>query len=551
MALLAACSSDLQTSTLDPAEEPLLSTQATTVTRVVPNSASDAEEQSTGSYYNNSTVLELGEKTPGDIQQTGLRFSSVAIPANANITSAKLEFVAVTNQSGTASLTVRGDKEANAPEFTSSYSRISARPRTTAVTNWAPSAWTSGNTYSTVDFRAVAQELVNQSSWTSGNAMAFIIAGTGLRKAVSYDQSSTLAPKLYVTYEIAASISTCLTSSTPRTYTTTQNLNIQGLSSNAQVTLKGKTINGGSSSAVTIKNNSDGLCVSGGTLKTDAQDGSSWDGVFHSGRLFVNLYNSKKATVERVAGDTAGDGFHIASKVFSDPPLNGSLHAENWTLSQSYFRHVGDDIVDNDMRAAGTVDDVLVDWAHTGIACRGYAQGFQRVPGKMTVKNTLFAIKPQLSAARGANMYYSPFKWDTPDGLQEGSRVEYRKPCPLALNNVTVYMAPKPSGASEMAVFATYAGGSIDPVEFVTECTNVTFLYGGTNYGKKSDGTPLEQLKQLERLQARWGANCFKIIQGQAAKNEWNARREAWFVQHNLPGFEHIQYYRNRQPSAP
>lgn len=192
------------------------------------------------------------------------------------------------------------------------------------------------------------------------------------------------------------------------------------------------------------------------------------------------------------------------------------------------------------MRAAGVVDDVLVDWAHTGIACRGYAQGFQRVPGKMTVKNTLFAIKPQPSAATGANYYYSPFKWDTPKGLKEGSRAEYRKSCPLALNNVTIYMAPRSAGVR--SIFATTDDGSIDPVEFVTECTNVTFLYGGTNYPSTA---------QLDKLQAKFGPNCFKIIEGSEAKTEWNKRRSAWFDRHQGPGFEHIQYYRDRQPAAP
>ena len=197
--ILAACSSGLQTDAPD--EEPSLATQATTVTKTVPNAVSDAEEQSSGPYYSDSTVLDLGEKS--EPQQTGLRFTGINIPKGATITSAKLEFVAVTDTSRSTSLTVRGDKEANAPEFTSSYPQISARPKTTAVTNWVPGAWTSGNTYSTVDFRSVVQELVNQSSWASGNAMAFIIAGSGQRKAQSYDGNSTKAAKLIVTYDVA------------------------------------------------------------------------------------------------------------------------------------------------------------------------------------------------------------------------------------------------------------------------------------------------------------------------------------------------------------
>ena len=94
LALLAACNSGIDAELPSSSDEANLSTQATTVTKSVPNPVSDAEEQSTGSYYNNSTVLELGEKTPGDSQQTGLRFIGITIPKGATITSAKLEFVA-------------------------------------------------------------------------------------------------------------------------------------------------------------------------------------------------------------------------------------------------------------------------------------------------------------------------------------------------------------------------------------------------------------------------------------------------------------------------
>lgn len=531
---LAACSSGLDTGAPTPSDEANLSAQATTVTKVIPTALSDAEEHGS-SYYNNSTVLELGEKSAGVSQLTGLRFAAVGIPKDSTITSAKLTFVAVTDQAATTSLTIRGEKATNAPEYTSGFDPISARPKTTAVVSWAPGAWTNGTSYSTVDFKAVVQELVNQPGWTTGSAAAFVVTGTGLRKAASYDGGSANAAKLTVTYDVPPTgLSTCLTSSEPRTYTDTTNLRITGLPTNAQVKLMGMTINAGSDVALTLRDNGEGLCVSGGTLKTNAQDNSDWDSVFHGGRLPIKLFNSRKAKVERVAGDVSGDGLHVEA---NSSDLNGPLHSEDWTLTQSYFRHVGDDIMDNDMRAFGTIDDVLVDWAHTGVACRGYAQGFQRVPGTMTVKNTLFAIKPQASAATGANNHYSPFKWDTLSGLAEGSQAAYRVPCKLVLNNVTIYMAPTSEAPGGRWVFATQGGGSVDPVEFVTSCTNVTFLYGGANYSDTYEA-------QLDRIQAKFGSSCFKVVEGSAATAEWNRQREAWFARHNVSGFEHIQAYR-------
>ncbi len=52
----------------------------------------------------------------------------------------------------------------------------------------------------TPDLSSIVQEIVNRTSWVSGNAMAFIIEGSGRRTAISRDQDSALAPLLSVTY---------------------------------------------------------------------------------------------------------------------------------------------------------------------------------------------------------------------------------------------------------------------------------------------------------------------------------------------------------------
>ena len=368
----------------------------------------------------------------------------------------------------------------------------------------------------------------------------FTLDALEISSSKSYTPGGTSAP----TPTPTPTISTCLTSSNPTLPTDTTSLRLRNLSANAQVKLAGKTITGVPSenpTAVRLENNGSGLCVSGGTLKTDATDTSNWDNIFHGGRNFVSILGSKGAKIERVAGDTAGDALSIGSVrwVNGQKTAPASDHAENWALSHSYFRHTGDDILDNDMRAAGTIDNVLVDWTYVGIACRGYEYGFRRVPGKMTVKNTLFAMKPQASGYGGAtNTYGFPFKWDEQSQLDaNGTKPEHRKACPLALNNVTIYMAPKPSGPNSL-----FSSRGINPVDYVTECTNVTFLYGGSSYPHKA---------QLSKLQQKFGSNCFKVIEGSAAKAEWNTRRDKWFADHDKPGFEHIQAYRYSQPLKP
>ena len=530
-----------------PAAEPDLQVSGLSVDRRIASGADDTEEVADGTVYAPSGRLEIVQTTDRGNQTVGLRFTNITVPKGAKITNAQLFFTAQQATSAPTNVTVKGLKDAKPFPTTKSY--LSSAAKTSAYNSWPPNPWTEvgvTDAYKTGNIANVVQELVSASTWTSGSALAFVIyGGQGDRAAESFESSPSQAVRLVVQYDPPVqpqpTIPSCLTTNPP-VPATTKNLKLEGLAANAQVALKGKTIDGGTGQAVAIQNNESGLCVSGGKLITNARDTSSWDNVYHSGHGFMSLLNSKEVKIERMAGDTAGDALGIEAKYWVKGKEYDAQpgHAANWTLSHSYFRHVGDDIVDNDMREAGTVDNVLVDWAHTGIACRAYDAGFQRVPGKMTVKNTLFAIKPQLSSANGANNYYSPFKWDTPKGLRAGSRAEYRKSCPLALNNVTVYMAPRSAGVR--SVFATTSDGSIDPVEFVTECTNVTFLYGGTNYPYKA---------QLDKLRAKFGPNCFKVVEGSAARTEWNKRRDAWFAQHDVPGFEHVQYYRTRQPAAP
>ncbi len=52
----------------------------------------------------------------------------------------------------------------------------------------------------TPDLSTIMQEIVDRDGWQSGNAMAFMVEGTGRRTAVSYNGDSAKAPKLYVRY---------------------------------------------------------------------------------------------------------------------------------------------------------------------------------------------------------------------------------------------------------------------------------------------------------------------------------------------------------------
>jgi hypothetical protein len=59
---------------------------------------------------------------------------------------------------------------------------------------------TEGDPPHTPPLTAIVQEIVNRGGWQSGNSMVFLIEGSGNRMAQSYDNSSGLAPLLYINY---------------------------------------------------------------------------------------------------------------------------------------------------------------------------------------------------------------------------------------------------------------------------------------------------------------------------------------------------------------
>ena len=136
----------------------------------------------------NSTDLEL--VTDAAAQTIGMRFTGITVPRNANVTKAYIQFT--TDETGTAatSLTIRAEASDNATTFTTATNNVSSRARTTAAANWTPAAWTvvdEAGVNPHPDLSAVLREVTNRSGWASGNALAFIVNGTGKRVARAFD----------------------------------------------------------------------------------------------------------------------------------------------------------------------------------------------------------------------------------------------------------------------------------------------------------------------------------------------------------------------------
>jgi hypothetical protein len=68
-----------------------------------------------------------------------------------------------------------------------------------SIAGWGASDG-AGPNQKTPSLTSIVQALVNRSGWASGNAMAFIITGTGHRTAEAYEGGAGIAALLHVEY---------------------------------------------------------------------------------------------------------------------------------------------------------------------------------------------------------------------------------------------------------------------------------------------------------------------------------------------------------------
>jgi Tfp pilus tip-associated adhesin PilY1 len=162
----------------------------------------DAEETiSNGDMYRSSSDLEM--TWDGHDQAVGIRFLNILIPPGAVITNAYIRFKAKGTESNSTNLVIKAENSDNAARFGSSDDDITDRPVTNALVNWNNVApWNNNSNYNTPDLTAMVQEIINRLGWASGNSMAFIITGSGQRRADSYNGSSSNAPLLHIEYSL-------------------------------------------------------------------------------------------------------------------------------------------------------------------------------------------------------------------------------------------------------------------------------------------------------------------------------------------------------------
>ena len=540
LAFLAACSSGIRQDTLD-SEEANLSTQAIVVTSSVPDSASDAEENG-GQTSISSTILELGYRTSStsDKQTVGLRFANINVPKGTTVTNAYIEFVAPLKRSEVASLQIYGDNVANAQPFKAGSNDVSGRAKTEAKVVWEPGVWLPEKKYASPNLAPIVKEITSRQDWVEGSAIAFMLSGTGQRKAYAYEAPGARQPVLRIYYKSTATNPPPPTDPPPTaSKSCLENVNrivadpqkgktyfVKRKGTNVEIDARGKeffVLNNGSAKPMQIQNNGSGLCISGGKYSTLVKDDAIWEPDFHFGAAFY-IDESPNLVMDNIAIDISGDGFSIH---------DDGRGTENWVVRDSYIRHSGDDAFEVD-KMSGLIDDVLVDWTYQGVSCRNPDN--TRTPGTITIQDSLFALKKQAGTYNNFKDgtypknpgHLHPFKLETKNDRN----------CKLRLRNTVFYLTQNGGGN-------TVFWSRQEPTKYVLECKNVTLVYvGGTTY--KDEGG------RLAALRDRFGASCFKIQnQGESIDKKlafWKAKRNEWFDRHT--NNSQISYYRNREPQG-
>ncbi len=137
-------------------------------------------------------------------QKVGVRFSDLMIPDGAIITNAKIQFTAKGTSDGASDLIIKGELSDDANPFEEINGNISDRPTTNGSVSWNPSPWTfdegAGPNEQTTNIASLIQEIIDNQNWESGNAMAFIITGSGERSAQNF--TSGYPPSISIEMEI-------------------------------------------------------------------------------------------------------------------------------------------------------------------------------------------------------------------------------------------------------------------------------------------------------------------------------------------------------------
>jgi outer membrane protein assembly factor BamB len=160
----------------------------------------DDAEETNGKIYATSSDLELTRDGKNE-QLIAIRLHNVPIEPTDEILAAHLRFTVKSPSKETTKLRIRAEAADHAAPL---QSGLAKRPATSHAVAWAPSAWNKrgddGKDQTSPDLADVVREVVTRPGWRPGNAMVFLIDGTGHRCAWSANGKADAAPVLELTY---------------------------------------------------------------------------------------------------------------------------------------------------------------------------------------------------------------------------------------------------------------------------------------------------------------------------------------------------------------
>jgi hypothetical protein len=156
-----------------------------------------------------SSDLEFGcEGSANSIpQMIGFRFPGISLPKDKIIMNAYIESEVdvATSKVDPCNLTILSEDNDNPVTFTNTAFALTSRPKSVSSVAWnvdANSLNVVNQRYYSANIASLVQANLNRAGWSSGNAMAFYITGSGRREMESYDGEASAAAALVIEYEM-------------------------------------------------------------------------------------------------------------------------------------------------------------------------------------------------------------------------------------------------------------------------------------------------------------------------------------------------------------
>ncbi|MBN79344.1 MAG: hypothetical protein CMJ70_04325 [Planctomycetaceae bacterium] len=161
----------------------------------------DAQETTEGTVVLGSQSLSLGDPTATEL--TGLRFRDIPLAADAVIREAYLQFTCDQVTTEPAELTIHTEKAGQSTPFRGTPRNLSERSVHDAQVAWQPQAWNTAAEAAlpqrTPDLSAILRPVLQHPDWQPGNALTFLIRGTGNRRVSAFEAESGVGVQLVVT----------------------------------------------------------------------------------------------------------------------------------------------------------------------------------------------------------------------------------------------------------------------------------------------------------------------------------------------------------------